>query len=306
MAKYVQEHRESSASVVLQELKLKDLEYGAKPEQVRNWLKAYKTKKNIKAPYVGNPLDNLKLKLEDITKAEDWDGKDMHIPLLFPGAILLTGEDAEAHSKTLGHTKQGNKFYLAAVVSTPALCKLLWDQYFETEFATVEDITEDGLVLGKTQFPFLGADGNGKIVRSGVLYPLSTITKNHHGRFLGVGVSHNESTSTATDVLGSFKTGVAMILRKIGHDKKVVDEILDNIHILSDDATCLKKAVNQHLQKTQYGTESSCSAHMLIDGFPKNKPKLNNVDNYERFKAHITRLLKLPRSVYGDIPWRAI
>ena len=267
MAKYVQDHRVSSPSVVLQELKLKKLDYGATLKNVKNWLKSHKKKKHIKAPYSGDPLNKLKLTLEGITKVEDWDGKDMDTPLLFPGEIFLIDDEAKAFSDTLGQTKKGEKFALAAVVSTPALAKLLCDQHEVVEFTEAEQITDDGLVLKKINFPFYGIDGNGKIVRSGVLYPLATVTKNHHGRLVAVGISHNESKPTAKAVLESFKQGFATILIKMGYNEEDIDILLRNIHILSDDSTGLKKAVDEHLQQAEFGTESSCSAHILNDGF---------------------------------------
>ena len=306
MAEYVQNHRDSSPSVVLQELKLKKLDYGATLQQVRNWLKAHKKKKSIKPRNTGDPLRNLKFRLGNITKVENWEGVDMNEPLLFPDHVFLTGDEAEAFSETLGQSKRGKKFALVAVVSTPALCMQLLDQYRTAELSLAADITDDGLVLEKTGFPFYGFDGNNKILHSGTLWPFATSTKNNHGRILAVGMSHNESKATAKPLLKSFETGLAMILKKLEYDNDMIDRLQENIHILSDDAASLKKAVNEHLQQTECGTESSCSAHILTDGFKKNKTKLTNIDNYERFKAHIQRLLKLPRSMYGDIPWRAI
>ena len=342
MKKYVKDHQVSTPSVVLQELKVAELDYGATLKQgscycyyhflflfficvsyfhscdpaisltlhvtfaVADWLKTYKKKEKIgPAPSSSDPLGDIQTKFDDIKRVEKWEGEILHEPLLFPFK-LLRGEEARKTANTLGRTKFGEEFYFSFFVSTPALCDQLWRQYFCTEFFMTEGISDDGLQMQRVQFPFYGFDGNGKIANSCVLFPLASITLNHHGRLLGVG-GHNKSPQTATDVMDSFKKGFTIIMLKMGRHQEAIDEILINLHILSDDATALKMAVKQHLKETSHGTESSCSGHIMIDGFPKNKPKLKDTaNNYERFKNHFLRLLKFPCALYGDIPWRAI
>ena len=306
MKKYVEDHQISSPSIVTQELKREGLDRGATLKQVRNFLKSHKKDNKIKAPQNSDPIDDIQNEMDCVIPVEDWDGRDLHQTVSFL-SHLVSGDDAEKLTAKPGCTKRGKKYYLAALWSTAALCNQLWAQYETIEFSRIIDITEElGLKLEKLNFPFLGADGLGGIVNGGVLFPLGTITKNHHGRLLGCGMGHKEQQPVVHEVFKAFMEGFKVIQLKQGRDEEEIDAFLSALHISSDNATAIKNPVNQLVSELAHGTESSCSAHIHNDNLPKNKAKLNNRDNYSRVCGHVKNLQKFSNHAYGNIPWVAL
>ena len=273
-------------------------------------MKTYKKKHKITTSAGSNTIDNIQVQLDKITRVEDWDGRDMHEPLLFPPhkmSYLLRGEDSAQFTKKPGLTKCGEKFCLSALISSAAVCNQLLTQHDTVKFSIIEGFGDGGLQLKDTQFPFFGVDSIGSFVSGGAIVLFGTITKNHHSRILGCGAIHSEQPPTLEESIESFSAGFRIVQKKLRQDETYINEVLDNLHIHSDDAPAIKIPVNQYLnQKTTFGTESSCSAHIHNDGLPKNKAKLKKPDNYGSVCSHINMLQNFPVHAYGNIPWMAV
>ena len=122
-----------------------------------------------------------------------------------------------------GLTNKGEEFCLSAMISSAALCSQLLDQQETVKFSVIEGIDSSGLQLKEIQFPFLAADGFSSFIRSGSLIILTTISKNHHGKVLGCGITHSEQLPTVNEALESFAAGFRIVMQKQGHDKDEVD-----------------------------------------------------------------------------------
>lgn len=258
-----------------------------------------------------NKIDHLNTEIENCTRVEDWDAQNLNESLLFPTCEiphLSRGAEARVYTPKPGSTNKGEEFCLSALMSSAALCLQLLDQEETVEFSIIKGIGVSGMQLSKIQFPFLALDGFSSIIRGGTLIVLTTISKNHHGKILGCGLTHSEQIPTVKEALRSFKAGFRVVTQKLGHDMDKIDKSLNRLHFHSDDGPGLKPAVTQYMSENcSQGSESSCSAHIHNDGLPTNKGKLKNeLDNYSLVCNHIKTLEKFPRHAYGNIPWRAV
>ena len=264
----------------------------------------------MKVSAAPNKIDDINAEIEKCKRAEDWDGKDSDETLLFPSIKiphLSRGASACSYVQKPGHTKNGEEFCLSAVMSTAALCNQLFDQQETVEFSVIEGADLSGLKLKHLKFPCALMDGFSSIIQGGTVFIFTTFSKNHHGKVLACGVTHEEQLPTAREALDSFSAGFKIAMRKLGHDEDKVNLALKNLHIASDDGPALKPAITQFLsENASHGSESSCSAHIHNDGLPKNKSKLNDESKYSLVCNHIKMLERFPCHAYGEIPWKAV